>query len=208
MISDGLLSFEPSLDAFQVQPHAVDLRLGNIFYVPQTWTMTKHGRTIFNINYAKNLPEEHWQKVELTKGQYFEIAPGEMVLATTLEKVVLNAPNVMGVLYPRSSVNRRGLSVDMTGIIDVRYQGTLMIPIVNNTSAQIITVYPGERICQVVFERVEEEISEEEAMMHGRGRAKYAGSSSTSIMPKMDLDEEMRLVRLGDTESIKANYKF
>ena len=56
----------------------------------------------------------------------------------------------MAVLYPRSSINRKGLTVDLSGIIDAGYEGRLLIPITNNT-AHVIRLYPGERFCQLVF---------------------------------------------------------
>ena len=39
----------------------------------------------------------------------------------------------------RSSVNRRGISVDLTGIIDAGYEGQLIIPIRNNTTHMLLT---------------------------------------------------------------------
>ncbi|HEX9804223.1 MAG TPA: hypothetical protein VGA67_00925, partial [Candidatus Dojkabacteria bacterium] len=81
--------------------------------------------------------------------------------------------DVMAVLYPRSSINRRGLSVDLTGIIDTGYHGHLFIPIVNTTTSQIIRIYPGERFVQVVFHTLTKELSLEESMKHGVNPPKY-----------------------------------
>lgn len=90
----------------------------------------------------------HYDEIKLHPGQYLDVLPGEWVMGFTLEKVHIKDQTLMGVLYPRSSVNRRGLAVDLTGIVDSGYEGRLMIPIHNSTTMQVIRIYPGERICQ------------------------------------------------------------
>ena len=145
LIDTKNLVFEPALDKFQNQPHAVDLRLGTVFYLPKTWKLTKNGREILTVDVTESAGD-NFEKIELTPGQFFDLAPGESIIASTLEKISLNADDLMAVLYPRSSINRRGLSVDLTGIVDAHYSGHLMIPVWNKTSSQIIRVYPGERI--------------------------------------------------------------
>src|SRR5688572_16523650 len=117
-IKDKELAFEPNLDGFQLQPHAVDLRLGNIFYLPRTWEINKKGRVALYVDPTSPTSLENYDEVLLKNGQYFEVLPGEYVVGRTLEKISLNSPNIMGVLYPRSSINRRGLSIGMTGIVD------------------------------------------------------------------------------------------
>lgn len=159
LIDKKLLNFSPNLDKYQNQPHAVDLRLGTVFYISKTWKLTPNGREIITVDMTKK-DENNYEKVELKPGQYFDLAPGESIIASTLEKIEIKAPNLMGVLYPRSSINRRGLSVDLTGIIDAFYAGSLMIPILNKTNSQIIRIYPGERICQVLFHRLEDDLTQ------------------------------------------------
>src|SRR5690606_32738389 len=74
-------------------------------------------------------------------------------LIQTLEKVTL--PNdIVGIVYPRSGTNRKGITVDMTGIVDPGYSGHLMIP-ESNLSGRTVRFLPGERIAQIVFQRVE-----------------------------------------------------
>ena len=43
-IDSGGLTFTPTLDQFQIQPHAIDLRLGYKFLIPRNWTVDEHGR--------------------------------------------------------------------------------------------------------------------------------------------------------------------
>jgi len=153
LVKAGSLSFSPGLDKFQLGTHSVDLRLGFTFMVPKFWHITKKGREALNIDYLNQKDTTHLDIIELEQGQVFDILPDEYVIFSTLETIKL--PNdVMAILYPRSSVNRRGLSVDLTGIIDAGYEGHLIIPVRNNTKSQIIRVYPGERFCQLVFEEL------------------------------------------------------
>lgn len=204
LIENQRLVFEPNLDVFQNQPHAVDLRLGTSFYLPKIWKMTPNGREILTVDVTQSAGD-NYQKIDLTPGQYFDLAPGEHVLASTLEKISLNEPDIMGVLYPRSSINRRGLSVDMTGIVDAHYSGNLMIPIHNKTTSQVIRIYPGERICQLVFQKLTQSLSREEAMLHGKVLAKYEGASASELVSKKDSSEEIDYIKNGDLEGLKNN---
>jgi dCTP deaminase len=206
LIDKKLLNFSPNLDKYQNQPHAVDLRLGTVFYISKTWKLTPNGREIITVDMTKK-DENNYEKVELKPGQYFDLAPGESIIASTLEKIEIKAPNLMGVLYPRSSINRRGLSVDLTGIIDAFYAGSLMIPILNKTNSQIIRIYPGERICQVLFHRLEDDLTQEEAMLHGKISAKYQNTSSYELDSKKDEEDELKYIKSGDLTGLKK-YKF
>lgn len=202
LIETKKLVFEPELDEFQNQPHAVDLRLGTVFYVPKIWELTPEGRKVLNVDVTESAGN-NFEKLELKPGQFFELAPGESIIASTLEKISMKELDIMGILYPRSSINRRGLTVDLTGIVDVHYCGHLMIPILNRTSSQIIRIYPGERICQIVFERLQSAISEEEASIHGKMKAKYNGAEAGGLCSKKDAEEEINFVRKGDFSGLK-----
>jgi dCTP deaminase len=159
------IAFNPNLDEFQVQAHAIDMRLGYTFLIPKEWHMTPNGREALRIDHLDKNKPEYFDVIELEQGQYFELLPNEHVLASTFESV--KVPNdLMAILYPRSSTNRKGLSVDLTGIIDSGYEGQLVIPIRNNTSSQVVKLYPGERFCQIVFESLDEPVDAEKSRYH------------------------------------------
>ncbi len=150
-IRNGDITFKPPLDEFQLQAHAVDLRLGYTFMIPKSWHLTENGRESLRVDHLNSENVSNlYDVVELEKGQYFELLPEEHVLAATFESIKW-PDDLMSVLYPKSSTNRRGLSVDLTGIVDAGYEGQLIIPIRNNTSAHSIRLYPGERFCQITF---------------------------------------------------------
>lgn len=208
LIKDNKLGFEPGLDAFQLQPHAVDLRLGYTFHIPKTWKVTKDGRKSIQVDPLDyNGHEDNFEQVILKPGQYFEILPREFIIVSTLEKIIINDDRLMAVLYPRSSVNRRGLAVDLTGIIDVWYSGQLMIPLLNNTQTQTIKIYPGERICQVAFDQLSSPIDKMEAYQHGLTKAKYLSSTDTSLNYQIDKKSEIDLVKKGDILQLKNKYQ-
>ena len=204
LIEKEELNFIPSLDRFQNQPHAVDLRLGTVFYLPKTWKLTDKGREIIAVDVTE-CAGDNYEKIELEPGQYFDLAPGESIIASTLERIELKSPSLMGILYPRSSINRRGLSVDLTGIVDAYYQGNLMIPILNKTTSQVIRIYPGERICQIVFHKLTQDLTETESLIHGKVAAKYNGADGKNLSSKKDADEEINYIKSGDLEGLKKN---
>lgn len=199
-IKEGSIKIEPSLDQFQLQAHAIDLRLGYTFLIPKQWHMTPKGRESLSFDYMN--PKEdvsNFEVIELEKGQMFELLPGEHVLACTLETITW-PDDVMSVLYPRSSTNRRGLSVDLTGIIDTGYSGQLVIPIRNNTTTQSIAIYPGERFCQVTFEELSEPSKKEEGTYHQK-------DIIDGFMIRNKYKDEVKLIREGDVQKIKSDFK-
>ena len=166
-IEEKNIGFSPALDTFQVQAHAIDMRLGFTFLVPKSWHLTKQGRVALNIDYFSKVRPSYFDTVELEQGQYFELLPGEHILVSTLESVAV-PDDLMAILYPRSSTNRKGLSVDLTGIIDSGYSGQLVIPVRNNTLSQTVRLYPGERFCQIVFEKLESSVNADKSRYHNK----------------------------------------
>jgi len=170
-LDEKKIIFNPEIIQAQMQPHSIDLRLGYEFMIPTTWEISDKGREIIRVDIDK--VNNNFEKIILKKGQYFEIAPEEFIIGTTLEKIELNSYDIMGVLYPRSSINRRGLTVDLTGVVDTGYHGKLFIPIKNTTASQVIRIYPEERFVQIVFETLTQKITKNEAMKHGITKPKY-----------------------------------
>lgn len=197
LIAKGELGFEPELDSFQLQGHSVDLRLGWTFMVPRIWEMRREGRVALNMDRFGEI-KSAFDTIKLKEGQYFEILPEEYVVVLTMEKIKMPS-RVMGVLYPRSSVNRRGLSLDLTGIVDANYEGNLMIPVRNNTKTQVIRIYPGERFCQIVFYPLNGETQMRLSRYHGR-------DITLGVLPESSTDE-IEMVKKGKITSLKKKYK-
>ena len=64
LIASKKLGFEPALDVWQDQPHAVDLRLGTTFYLPKIWQLTDAGREVVTVD-ATETDGTNFEKIEL-----------------------------------------------------------------------------------------------------------------------------------------------
>ena len=195
-IAKDEIAILPSVDEFQLQAHSVDLRLGFTFMLPKQYVITKEGREALRIDPLRNHGPEYFDVVELEQGQYFELLPGEHVLVSTLENIKV-PKDLMGILYPRSSVNRKGLSVDLTGIIDSGYEGVLTLPVRNNTNSQIIRVYPGERFCQIVFEALTHGVEARQSRWHKKDVVEKGEAETSS---------EIDLVLAGKIKELKSDF--
>lgn len=194
-IKKGSIGFSPGADEFQMQTHAVDLRLGFTFLIPKAWRLTDNGREAIEIDPLKEHGPEYFDIIELEQGQYFDLLSQEYVLVSTLETVKI--PNdLMAVLYPRSSVNRKGLSVDLTGIIDSGYEGPLTLPIRNNTRSPV-RLHPGERFCQIVFEELSEETTPRQSRWHQKDVIDKGAKEKSA---------ELKLIFSGDIKKLKSDY--
>lgn len=121
------------------------------------------------------------------------LMPGVFTMCRTMDEVHL--PNdIMGVVYPRSSLNRKFVALDMTGIVDANYKGQLILPM-TNCNDKPITLKRGERVAQIVFSRLEGEAKLRLSKYH-KGDGSY----------KPDKDEEEALLASGDMDSLKSRY--
>lgn len=195
-IKSGDISFKPELDTFQLQGHSVDLRLGFTFMIPKSWHMTPKGREAFDITHFDKKSSEYFDIIELEQGQYFDLLPHEYILVATFEKIKL-PDNIMAILYPRSSTNRKGMSLDLTGIIDAGYEGQLILPIRNNTHSQTVRLYPGERLCQVVFEELSDSVEH---------KSKYHNKDVIDGVQKEKKDE-VDFIMKGDIKGLKGQFR-
>ncbi|MGF7229698.1 MAG: dCTP deaminase [Candidatus Saccharibacteria bacterium] len=200
-IDNKKIVFKPGLDSFQIQAHSVDLRLGFTFLIPKSWHITKAGREPLHMDYYSVDRPEYFDIVELEKGQFFDLLPGEHILVSSLETLMI--PNdLMAVMYPRSSTNRKGISVDLTGIIDSGYEGQLVIPIRNNTNSQTVRLYPGERFCQIVFQSLGDSVAPRQSRYHRRDIIEGVDVDSLDQERQIEID----LIMSGDIKKLKSDH--
>lgn len=136
----------PEIDkSLQLGPSSLDLRLGYEFGFLDTRSVkaidTRKMEQYDNIkNSRTTTPEEG-----------MVIHPGEFVLGSTLE--TLNVPdNLVARIEGRSSYARLGLIPHAAaGFVDPGFEGQITLEIQNLGNVPI-TIYPEDRICQVVFE--------------------------------------------------------
>ena len=94
--------------------------------------------------------------VDLFSAQDVELAPGERALVST--GVAVAVPfGMVGLVHPRSGLAARvGLSiVNSPGTIDAGYRGEIKISLINLDPRTPIVVRRGDRIAQLLVQRVE-----------------------------------------------------
>jgi len=165
----GRLAIEPMPDlAVALGPVSVDLKLGNQFMVykrtEQPYIDVKDAQTFEDLTELINKEDD----------EAFTIHPGEFVLANTKESVTL--PNdIAGRLEGRSSLGRLGIVIHSTaGKFDPGWKGKLVLEM-SNIGAVPVKVYPGMRICQLLFEKLSSPTSQPYAE---RKSSKYKNQQS------------------------------
>ena len=94
--------------------------------------------------------------VDLCSAEDVELAPGQRALVSTGVAVAI-PHGMVGLVHPRSGLAARvGLSiVNSPGTIDAGYRGEIRIALINLDPATPIVIRRGDRIAQLVVQRVE-----------------------------------------------------
>lgn len=129
----------------QLQPTSIDLRIAHEF---RTYRFTPRvGEALDPRDLSPGDTELH----VVPSGQWWLLEPGEFVLGTTVETVVLG-PQVLGRVEGRSTYGRLGVTAHITaGFIDPGFEGQITLEIANLNSRPVI-LRPGARICQLSLE--------------------------------------------------------
>lgn len=93
---------------------------------------------------------------DLVAAQDVQIPPGERVLVPTGIAIAL-PEGYVGLVHPRSGMAARlGVTVlNAPGTIDAGYRGEIMINLVNHDPVNTATIRRGDRVAQLVIQRVE-----------------------------------------------------
>lgn len=163
----------------QLGPSSLDLRLGYEFGVLETRKLkcidTKRMDQYSDLKNSK----------EADPGDGIVVHPGEFVLGSTLETLKVPS-NLVARIEGRSSYARLGLIPHAAaGFVDPGFEGQITLEIQNLGNVPI-TIYPEDRICQVVFETM---TSEAENPYGDKKDSKYMGQSGAT---GSRLDEEHR----------------
>ena len=147
-IKAGKIKIEP-FDKESVGPGSVDLTLG------ETFRFFKRQNKVYKVTDEADF-KEITEVVTLKNGRSLLLKPGETVLGVTKEKLTLPA-NICGRIEGRSRFARLGLGVHVTaGFIQPGVSNHQVLEI-TNLSPTPLSLVPGIKICQVVFERCEGE---------------------------------------------------
>ncbi len=141
-LSEGRIEIDP-LDDSCIQPSSVDLHLDRYFRV-----FLNHTSRVIDVK------EDQENLTELIKvdedEEPFILHPGEFVLGSTLERVLLPA-DLVARLEGKSSLGRLGLLIHSTaGFVDAGWDGHLTLEL-SNVANLPITLYPGMKIGQISF---------------------------------------------------------
>ncbi|MFH0961775.1 MAG: dCTP deaminase [archaeon] len=127
-----------------VGPGSVDCTLGNVFRVFRNVRDSE-----IDVRNPKAL-EKLSELINVGGGEFFLLLPHELVLATTREKVGIS-DKMVGFIEGRSSYARIGVAVHVTAsFIQPGSYGIQTLEIYNLTNFPI-KLYPGERVCQIIF---------------------------------------------------------
>jgi dUTP pyrophosphatase len=94
--------------------------------------------------------------VDLYSAVYVELRPGDRALVPTGVAVAI-PEGMVGLVHPRSGLAARvGLSiVNSPGTIDAGYRGEVKVSLINLDPREAITIRRGDRIAQLLVQRVE-----------------------------------------------------
>ena len=139
LMDAGALTIAP-LDAGQIQPASVDIRLGN------TYSVVKEGGSgIITLD-----KEVEYRVVE---AESYLLLPGQFVLATTKEYFKLPG-NMTAFVEGRSSIGRLGLFIQNAGWVDPGFEGEITLELFNASNCAI-ELRAGRRIGQLVFAQLD-----------------------------------------------------
>ena len=144
-LEEGKIVIDPLKDEQQIQPSSVDMRLGDEFKVfkviRKPYIDPKDEEDIAEYMESSTVPE----------GEAFIIHPNEFALATTQEYVKV-PDDLVARVEGRSSMGRLGVTMHVTaGYVDPGFEGRITLEI-SNIGAMPVALYPGKRVCQLVFE--------------------------------------------------------
>jgi len=143
-LTAGRIVIDP-LDPRCIQPSSVDLHLDRFFRV-----FLNHTMRVIDV---KEDQEELTELVEIKPDDAFILHPGEFVLGSTHERVILPG-DLVGRLEGKSSLGRLGLLIHSTaGFVDPGFEGHLTLEL-SNVANLPITLYPGMKIGQISFLRM------------------------------------------------------
>lgn len=141
-IKSRRIVFEPRINDDQIGPASVDLSLSNRF------ARIKDRYASGTIDLSK---KSFIEVTEQFEADSVELAPGDLVLATTREKITL-ANNICGWLGGRSRYARLGLIVHTTSaFVQPGSSNHQVLEIVNLSRSNII-LREGMQVSQIVFE--------------------------------------------------------
>jgi dCTP deaminase len=158
-IRRGDLVVSPILSEGQIGAASIDLRMGNLVLIvrargsshvdPQA---SKKAATTSGHPIERGRQQKH-ERYEIPFHSKFLLHPGSLALVPTLEWLKL-PKDLVGVVTARSTWAREGLNIATATLIEPNYVGITTLELANHGEIPI-ALYPGLRIAQITFSKVE-----------------------------------------------------
>jgi dCTP deaminase len=143
-LAAGRVVIEP-LDEDAVQPSSVDVRVDDSFRV-----FANHRHPLIDVR--QPMPDLT-ELVKVAEDEPFILHPGEFVLGSTYERLVL-PDDLVARLEGKSSLGRLGLLIHSTaGYVDPGFEGTITLEL-SNVARLPISIYRGMPIGQISFQQL------------------------------------------------------
>jgi dCTP deaminase len=166
LLGEGKLVIQP-LDAAQIQPASVDIRLGGTFLA-----FRRHTSESIDPR-ARN--DALMEPVTVPEGEPFILHPGEFVLGTTLERLTL-PDDIVARVEGKSSLGRLGLLIHATaGFVDAGWTDGQITLELSNVAPLPIKLWSGMKIGQLSFMQMD--APAERPYGHPSLNSKYQGQS-------------------------------
>lgn len=166
LLDQGRLIIDP-LEASQIQPASVDVRLG-----PEFLVFRNHTTEVID---PFQKPGDLMEKIVVPEGQGFILHPGEFVLGTTMEQIGL-PDDLVARVEGKSSLGRLGLLIHATaGFVDPGWKRGQITLELSNVATLPIKLWPGMRIGQLSFHSLD--APAERPYGHPELNSKYVGQS-------------------------------
>lgn len=166
MLEEKKLVITP-IEASQVQPASVDIRLGDTFSIVED---SPTGMINLEV-------ETEYKTIKTDK---YVLLPGQFVLATTMEYFEL-PDDLTAFVEGRSSLGRIGLFIQNAGWVDPGFKGEITLELFNANRCAI-ELKAGKRVGQLVFAKMDEKAQ-------NPYRGKYQGQRGATGS-KVFMDEE------------------
>lgn len=158
-IEKGRIKIMPAIDRNQIKEASIDCRLGNLFRVYEKLERA--------ISIREDVDYHHYTKE--IKTEKILLRPFETILGVTVEEITL-PDDICGWIEGRSRFARLGLLIHISaGLIQPGVHNHQVLEI-TNLSPNTLALHAGERVCQVVFEKLV-------------GKARYRGKFSSQTHP-------------------------
>lgn len=154
-LQSGDLVISPILDEKQLGPSSVDLRMGTVALMARAGAQSHVDPADYletastKRHTAAKLRQQKHERFDIPFSRSFLLHPGSLILAPTLEWVVLPS-DLQGVVTARSSWAREGLNIATATIVNPGYRGIVTLELANFGDIPI-RLYPGLRIAQIAF---------------------------------------------------------